>query len=86
MASGSSVNITKSSGRLRCSSILEIGESHVRKSAPIALDLNGIAKGCGVDRLAETLGAQGLTAGLVGIDGDMRAHSRASGHRRGDLG
>ncbi|SLN77862.1 Thiamine biosynthesis lipoprotein ApbE precursor [Roseisalinus antarcticus] len=53
--------------------VLEIGERHVRKSATIALDLNGIAKGYGVDRLAETLGRHGLTAGLVGIDGEMRA-------------
>lgn len=52
--------------------VLEIDGDHVRKSAPIALDLNGIAKGYGVDRLAETLGAFGLESGLVGIDGEMR--------------
>jgi thiamine biosynthesis lipoprotein len=52
---------------------LEIGERHVRKSAPIALDLNGIAKGYGVDRLAETLGEHGIDNALVGIDGEMRA-------------
>ena len=54
---------------------LEIDEANglVRKTAPLALDLNGIAKGYGVDRLAETLGAFGQSAGLVGIDGDMRA-------------
>jgi thiamine biosynthesis lipoprotein len=45
----------------------------VRKKAPIALDLNGIAKGYGVDRLAETLTAHGISDGLVGIDGEMRA-------------
>jgi thiamine biosynthesis lipoprotein len=45
----------------------------VRKTSPLALDLNGIAKGYGVDRLAETLGEFGLEAGLVGIDGEMRA-------------
>jgi FAD:protein FMN transferase len=53
--------------------VLEIGERHVRKSAPIALDLNGIAKGYGVDRLAETLAALGIGDALVGIDGEMRA-------------
>ena len=37
------------------------------------LDLNGIAKGYGVDRLAGVLGAFGITSGLVGIDGEMRA-------------
>ena len=47
--------------------------SRVRKIAPISLDLNGIAKGYGVDRLAETLRSFGITSGLVGIDGEMRA-------------
>jgi thiamine biosynthesis lipoprotein len=48
-----------------------------RKAASLALDLNGIAKGYGVDRLASALRAHGITAGLVGIDGEMRA----LGHR-----
>ncbi len=45
----------------------------VRKATPIALDLNGIAKGYGVDRLAETLRDHGIVDALVGIDGEMRA-------------
>ncbi len=45
----------------------------VRKTSPLALDLNGIAKGHGVDRLAETLTAHGIGDALVGIDGEMRA-------------
>ncbi|GAB4276633.1 MAG: FAD:protein FMN transferase [Pararhodobacter sp.] len=52
---------------------LEIGDGHARKTAPIALDLNGIAKGHGVDRLAETLRDHGISDALVGIDGEMRA-------------
>lgn len=44
-----------------------------RKHAPITLDLNGIAKGYGVDKLAETLRGFGIAASLVGIDGEMRA-------------
>jgi thiamine biosynthesis lipoprotein len=40
---------------------------------PITLDLNGIAKGYGVDRLAETLRDFGISSGLVGIDGEMRS-------------
>ncbi|GAA5070120.1 FAD:protein FMN transferase [Roseibacterium beibuensis] len=52
---------------------LEMDDARVRKAAPIALDLNGIAKGYGVDRLAETLRDHGLRNGLVGIDGEMRA-------------
>jgi thiamine biosynthesis lipoprotein len=53
--------------------VIEFDGDHVRKSAPIALDLNGIAKGYGVDRLAETLCGHGITDALVGIDGEMRA-------------
>lgn len=45
----------------------------VRKTSPLALDLNGIAKGYGVDRLAETLAVHGIGDALVGIDGEMRA-------------
>ena len=55
---------------------LEIDDARVRKAATIALDLNGIAKGYGVDRLAETLRDFGLRNTLVGIDGEMRATGR----------
>jgi thiamine biosynthesis lipoprotein len=53
--------------------VLEIDGIGLRKTAPIALDLNGIAKGYGVDRLAETLRDHGIVDALVGIDGEMRA-------------
>ncbi|WP_417275655.1 FAD:protein FMN transferase [Celeribacter halophilus] len=53
--------------------VLEIVGPLVRKSAPLVLDLNGIAKGYGVDRLAETLQAHGIHDALLGIDGEMRA-------------
>ncbi|MCT4334584.1 FAD:protein FMN transferase [Paracoccus sp. YLB-12] len=52
---------------------LEMDDARMRKVAPIALDLNGIAKGYGVDRLAETLRDHGIVDALVGIDGEMRA-------------
>lgn len=52
---------------------LEVDGHRVHKRSAITLDLNGIAKGYGVDRLAETLRVFGITAGLVGIDGEMRA-------------
>ncbi|MCB8836295.1 FAD:protein FMN transferase [Aurantimonas sp. VKM B-3413] len=52
--------------------VLEIDGAHVRKAQPIALDLNGIAKGYGVDRLAETLCDHGIGNALVGIDGEIR--------------
>jgi FAD:protein FMN transferase len=53
--------------------VMEIEGMQLRKTAPIALDLNGIAKGHGVDRLAETLREHGIGNALVGIDGEMRA-------------
>ena len=52
---------------------IDVPTGRVRKTAPLALDLNGIAKGYGVDRLAETLLGAGIGASLVGIDGEMRA-------------
>jgi len=53
--------------------VLEIDNNRLRKTALITLDLNGIAKGYGVDRLAEVLRDHGIRDGLVGIDGEMRA-------------
>jgi len=52
--------------------VLVLDGNRVRKIAPISLDLNGIAKGYGVDRLAEVLSAYGIRDALVGIDGEMR--------------
>ncbi|MFN3991472.1 MAG: FAD:protein FMN transferase [Tabrizicola flagellatus] len=53
--------------------LLELDGTRARKTAPLSLDLNGIAKGYGVDRLAEVLGDHGIRNALVGIDGEMRA-------------
>ncbi len=53
--------------------LIEIEGNRVRKTEAITIDLNGIAKGYGVDRLAETLTNHGIKSGLVGIDGEMRA-------------
>jgi thiamine biosynthesis lipoprotein len=52
---------------------LDAPAARARKHAPLALDLNGIAKGHGVDRLSETLATFGIRAALVGIDGEVRA-------------
>ncbi|RID89900.1 FAD:protein FMN transferase [Gemmobacter lutimaris] len=52
---------------------VELDGNRARKTAPITLDLNGIAKGYGVDRLSEVLREHGIHAALVGIDGEMRA-------------
>ncbi|CAG1007100.1 MAG: FAD:protein FMN transferase [Rhizobiaceae bacterium] len=59
--------------RLPAHEAIDLGSGTVRKRVPIALDLNGIAKGFGVDRLAETLTQLGVGDALVGIDGEMRA-------------
>lgn len=67
------IRVAMTTGRGPAQQALEIGKNDVCKSAPVALDLNGIAKGYGVDRLAETLLEHGIEAGLVGIDGEMRA-------------
>ena len=67
------IRAAMSADRLPAYAVLEIDGDQVRKSAPIALDLNGIAKGYGVDRLADTLRGHGIANALVGIDGEMRA-------------
>lgn len=52
---------------------LNLQGCQVHKREAVTLDLNGIAKGYGVDRLAETLYGLGIRSSLVGIDGEMRA-------------
>jgi thiamine biosynthesis lipoprotein len=73
---------TADPGRIRCAmqaarppahESIEIFDSLVHKLGDITLDLNGIAKGYAVDRLAETLRTFDIRAGLVGIDGELRA-------------
>jgi thiamine biosynthesis lipoprotein len=63
-----------SASRLPPHEVLELdhAERRARKHAPLALDLSGIAKGYGVDRLAEVVGGFGISAALVGIDGELR--------------
>lgn len=52
---------------------LDPARNAVRKKEEVTLDLCGIAKGYGVDVMADTLKAHGVKSGLVGIDGEMRA-------------
>ena len=73
-ASAGPIRAAMATPRRPASEVLDLdGTSQLRKRAPITLDLNGIAKGYGTDRLAETLGDFGITDALVGIDGEMRA-------------
>jgi FAD:protein FMN transferase len=52
---------------------LQPGEGRVRKSAPVQLDLSGIAKGFAVDKMARVMTEFRIPSWLVGIDGEMRA-------------
>ena len=74
-ASAGAIRAAMAAARRPAHDVLEIDRAArlVRKRAPVALDLNGIAKGYGVDRLAETLRGFGIAAFFVGIDGEMRA-------------
>jgi len=72
-ASASRIGVALKAARRPAHEVLELGEGRARKLAPLVLDLNGIAKGYGVDRLAETLKRAGIASGLTGIDGEMRA-------------
>lgn len=52
---------------------LDMAVHRARKSAPMTLDLSGIAKGYGVDVLAQVLAHHGVTACLCGLDGELVA-------------
>lgn len=52
---------------------LDSADCRVRKLGPSTLDLSGIAKGYGVDRLAEVAADFGISGALVAIDGELQA-------------
>lgn len=52
---------------------LDRDEGRGRKHANLHFDLNGIAKGYGVDQLTEVAREHGISAGLFAIDGELRA-------------
>jgi FAD:protein FMN transferase len=64
--------------RIRAMDALQLDQttSRAKKTAPLALDLSGIAKGYGVDRLAEVLAQFGISQALCAIDGEIRAMGR----------
>jgi thiamine biosynthesis lipoprotein len=55
--------------------VLEIdpAQRRARKHGALTLDLSGIAKGYGVDRLAQVAKQFGIPGALVAIDGELRA-------------
>jgi thiamine biosynthesis lipoprotein len=52
---------------------LDRANRRARRHAPLTVDLSGIAKGFGVDRMAAVMADFGIASYLVGIDGEMRA-------------
>lgn len=52
---------------------LDPGAGRARKRAPMQLDLCGIAKGYGVDRLIAVLKSHGVAHALAALDGELRA-------------
>jgi thiamine biosynthesis lipoprotein len=52
---------------------LDGATGQARKHGRLSLDVSAIAKGYGVDRLAETARAFGIANALVAVDGDLRA-------------
>lgn len=72
-AAGDRIRAAMTAKRHPAWDVLDLENGRLRKREPITLVLNGIAKGYGVDRLAETLESYGITSFLTGIDGEMRA-------------
>lgn len=52
---------------------LDMAGGRARKQAPLQLDLCGIAKGYGVDRMAAVMHEHGVRHALVALDGELRA-------------
>lgn len=71
----SAIRVASGAPRIRATEALQIDAAMglARKTAPLSLDLCGIAKGYGVDRLAETARAHGIAHALCSIDGEVRA-------------
>lgn len=51
---------------------LDLSGRRARKSAPVTLDLSGIAKGYGVDRLTDVARRFQISDALLSIDGELR--------------
>ena len=72
-ATGERIRIALAAPRTPSWEAIDIADGRLRKRVAVTLDLNGIAKGYGVDRLADVLEQFGVTSFLAGIDGEMRA-------------
>lgn len=74
-ASGDSIGAAPSRPRRPAHEAPELDMSgrRVRRHAPLTLDLSGIAKGYGVDRLAGVAGKFGDADALLAVGGELRA-------------
>lgn len=69
-------------GRLPAHALMELDAEgrRARKHGKLQLDLSGIAKGYGVDRMMAVIERFGIASALVGLDGELRAKGvRADG-------
>jgi len=71
-SASTSIAASPSAGCFATSIVLE-ADNRVRTTAPLALDLGGIAKGYAVDRAVAALVESGATGGVVNAGGDLRA-------------
>ena len=74
-ASAPNIRGVLGSARRPAYDVLELDPANCRvsKHGPLTLDLSAIAKGYGVDRLAEVAAEFGVSGALVAIDGELRA-------------
>lgn len=77
-ASPKSVRAALAAPRRPAHELLELDpvQRRLRKHAALTLDLSGIAKGYGVDRLAEIAVELGVVDALLAIDGELRVLGR----------
>ena len=57
-----------------------------KRKSGLRMDLSGVAKGFGVDKVAQHLEARGLTNYLVEVGGELRAHGSGPGGRSWRVG
>jgi FAD:protein FMN transferase len=67
------IRMASAAPRVAATDALELDSGLARKSAPLALDLSGIAKGYAVDCLADVMGRYGVARALCALDGELRA-------------
>lgn len=65
---------------------LDAANRRARRHASLNVDLCGIAKGYGVDRMAAVMRGHGVASHLVGIDGELRAGAAKPDGRRWAIG